>query len=201
MPGPLTRRTFWTALLGCVALLLGAACQSGGEASGGNPRPAEPKSAATLRPGDTLQITLQGIPDPSANDVQVDDEGTVSLPFIGRMPAAGFTPSEFASAIRQAYLDRHIYRNIDVSVFVTDRFVYVGGEVERPGRVVWTPDLTLAKAIQAAGGFTLYAREGAVQLTRGQTLYVLDVDLARLSPTDDPRLFPGDSVNVERSPF
>jgi polysaccharide export outer membrane protein len=40
-------------------------------------------------------------------------------------------------------------------VSVTERYIYVGGEVQRPGRIVWTPDLTLAKAIQAAGGFTL----------------------------------------------
>lgn len=184
-----------------LAVVTLAGCASGGGMAGENPSPAAPKSAASLRPGDTLQVNLQGIPDPSSNDVQIDDEGTVSLPFIGRLKAAGLTPSQLAADIRQRYIAKQIYRNVDVSVYVTDRYVYVGGEVKAPGRVVWTPDLTLTKAVQSAGGFSLYAREGAVKLTREQKVYVIDVDLAREQPTEDPKLFPGDSILVERSPF
>ncbi|MGE9296151.1 MAG: polysaccharide biosynthesis/export family protein [Puniceicoccales bacterium] len=190
----------WALLLALAALL--SACQS--TSSGGtlsNPEPKAPQNAAALRPGDTLQVALQGIPDPSVNDVQIDDEGSVSLPFIGRIPASGLTASQLATDIRQRYLAQKIYRNVDVSVFVTDRYIYVGGEVAAPGRVMWTTDLTLTKAVQAAGGFTLYAREGAVQLTRGDEVYVIDTDLARESPREDPKLFPGDSINVGRSPF
>ena len=40
-----------------------------------------------------------------------------------------------------------------------------------PGRIVWTPDLTLTKAVQSAGGFTLYAREAQVTLVRERTAY------------------------------
>lgn len=176
-----------------------AGCVSDG--GGTNPAPDTPKNAATLRPGDTLQVNLQGIPDPSSNDIQIDDEGTVSLPFIGRLKAAGLTPSEFAELIRQRYISESIYRKVDVSVYVTDRFIYVGGEVKIPGRVIWTPDLTLTKAVQAAGGFSLYAREGAIKLTRGQDIYIIDADLARNNPAQDPLLYPGDSILVERSPF
>nr|WP_234043815.1 polysaccharide biosynthesis/export family protein [Cerasicoccus arenae] len=179
--------------------LISVGCQSAG--GGGNPTPAAPRSASTLRAGDTLQISLQGIPDPSANDVQIDDEGIVSLPFLGRLTAAGLTPSELATNIRQRYIEQKIYRNVDVSVYVTDRYIYVGGEVAIPGRVVWTPDLTLSKAVQAAGGFSLYAREGAVKLTREQAVYVIDADVALNNPSQDPKLFPGDSIMIERSPF
>ncbi|WP_309382421.1 polysaccharide biosynthesis/export family protein [Cerasicoccus frondis] len=195
-----SRTLIWVIAL--AALLLMAGCASGGSgASGSNPKLAAPKSAAALRPGDTLQVNLQGIPDPSSNDVQIDDEGIVSLPFIGRLPAAGLTPSELATNIRQQYIAKQIYRSVDVSVYVTDRYIYVGGEVQSPGRVVWTPDLTLTKAVQSAGGFSLYAREGAVKLTRENDIYVIDADLARDNPREDPKLFPGDSIMIERSPF
>lgn len=163
--------------------------------------PAAPKTAAVLRSGDGLLISLSGIPDPSTSEVQVDDQGFVNLSYIGPVKAAGQTPSEFAADVRQTYIQRQIYRTVDVSVSVTDRFVYVGGEVAQPGRVIWTPDLSFLKAIQAAGGFSLYAREGGVQLSRDGKSYVIDADQALEEPEYDPKLFPGDSINVPRSAF
>jgi len=186
-----------------VASLLGPGCESptGNNAGTSNPRLPEGASAAQLRPGDTLVVSLQGIPDPSQHTVQVDNEGLISLPFIGSIPAGRLTTSELSGSIRQTYLDRDFYRAIDVSVTVTERFVYVGGEVERPGRIEWTPDLTMTKAIQSAGGFTLYAKESAISVVRDQEAYTLDAKLARRSPSEDPRLFPGDSIQVDRSAF
>ena len=70
-----------------------------------------------------------------------------------------------------------------------------------PGRITWSPDLTVAKAVQAAGGFTLYAKETAVNLNRDNGAYILDVKLAQKNPAQDPRLMPGDSLQVPRSPF
>jgi polysaccharide export outer membrane protein len=90
---------------------------------------------------------------------------------------------------------------VDVSVAVTERYVYVGGEVVRPGRIIWTPDLTVAKAIQAAGGFTLYAKEGRVSLVRANTAYSINVPLAQKNPAEDPRLVPGDAIQVPKSAF
>lgn len=166
-----------------------------------NPRLPEATDAALLRPGDSLVVSLQGIPDPSNNAVQIDNQGAINLPFLGPINAAGVTPSDLSRYIRTTYIERDFYRTVDVSVSVTERYIYVGGEVQRPGRIVWTPDLTLAKAIQAAGGFTLYARETSVTLVREQAAYQLDVRLAQRTPAEDPRLVPGDSLQVPRSAF
>ncbi len=166
-----------------------------------NPSVPQSASAALLRPGDSLTITLQGIPDPSVNNVQIDEQGLLSLPYIGTVTASGLTSAELSQRIRQTYLDRKFYTAIDVSVAVTERYVYVGGEVARPGRIIWTPDLTLTKAVQAAGGFTLYAREAQVSLVRDRTAYAIDATLALRQPDQDPRLVPGDSITVPRSAF
>lgn len=176
-----------------------AGCESTG--GGLTELPKAPKQAAVLRSGDGIEVLLQGIPDPSINEVQIDDQGYVSLPYIGKIRASELAPSEFAADVRRAYVDQKIYRNVDVSVRVTDRFVYVGGEVATPGRVIWTPDLTFLKAIQAAGGFSLYARESGVQLSRDQQTYLVDADKAQYEPELDPKLYPGDSINVPRSAF
>jgi polysaccharide biosynthesis/export protein VpsN len=135
------------------------------------------------------------------NTVQIDEQGTISLPYIGPLAAAGINTGELAQRVRETYIAKKFYNTVDVSVSVTERYVYVGGEVVRPGRIVWTPDLTVAKAIQSAGGFTLYAKETRVSLVREQKSYDLDVKLAQRSPDQDPRLMPGDSLQVPRSPF
>lgn len=182
-------------------MLLVPACVTDSAAPRANPEIPPSTTAAQLRSGDSLTIALQGVPDPSNNAVQIDDEGRISLPFVGMVSAAGLNTGELAQRIRDTYLARKIYNSVDVSVTVTERFVYVGGEVMRPGRIVWTPDLTVAKAVQAAGGFTLYAKETRVGLVRDRTTYDVDVKLAQRNPANDPRLLPGDSIQVPRSPF
>jgi polysaccharide biosynthesis/export protein VpsN len=166
-----------------------------------NPEIPAATSTAQLRPGDSLNIALQGVPDANSYVVQIDEQGVISLPFIGTMTAAGLSTAELSQRIRETYLAKKIYTTVDVSVSVTERFIYVGGEVQRPGRIVWTPDLTVAKAIQSAGGFTLYAKETAVTLVRDKAAYAIDVKLAQRNPSQDPRLMPGDSLQVPRSPF
>ncbi len=184
------------------ALALLAGCESPtGAAAAGNPKVAASASAAQLRPGDSLTVTLSGIPDPSNNPVQIDEQGSISLPFLGVIPAAGLNTGELSQAIRDAYVSRRFYTSISVSVTVTERYVYIGGEVQRPGRIPWSPDLTLAKAVQSAGGFTLYARESRITLTRDRRAYEFDVKLAQRQPEEDPLLFPGDSIQVPRSAF
>ena len=187
------------------ALLLAVAGCGTGASSGAvarrNPVLPNAGDAAALRPGDNLVIVLQGIPDPSSNQVQIDDRGLISLPFIGAQKAAGQTTALFAQQIRDTYIAKKIYTQVDVAVTVTERYVYVGGEVVRPGRVVWAPDLTVSKAVQAASGFGIYARPSQVTLVRDGVSYLIDVTLAQKNPAEDPRMLPGDSLNVPKSAF
>jgi protein involved in polysaccharide export with SLBB domain len=186
-------------LLGCL-LAFASGCTSD-NVKGSNPAIPAATSSAQLRPGDTLAVSIQSVPDPAVNSVQIDEQGLISLPFIGNVAAAGATTAELAQRVRETYLSKKIYKLVDVSVTVTERYVYVGGEVTRPGRIIWTPDLTLTKAIQSAGGFTLYAKETKVTLARDQRAYDLNVNLAQRNPAQDVFLMPGDSIQVPRSAF
>lgn len=184
--------------------LSGSAGQAGGSRSSdavihGLP----PKTnALQLREGDLLTIDLQGIPDPLSTQQQINEQGLISLRYLGELEAKGLTGAELSRKIRETYLEEEIYKEVDVSVSVTDRFVYVGGQVNRPGRVVWTPDLTLSKAIQAAGGYNTFAdRRGGVRLTRDDSIYAIDGVVAEERPSMDPDLVPGDSINVSRGMF
>ncbi|MGH7944008.1 MAG: polysaccharide biosynthesis/export family protein [Opitutaceae bacterium] len=181
-------------------LLLVAGCATDA-VTATNPNIPAATSTAQLRPGDSLNIALQGVPDASNNTVQIDEQGLISLPFIGTLTASGLSTADLSQRIRETYIAKKIYIAVDVSVSVTERYVYVGGEVQRPGRIIWTPDLTVATAIQSAGGFSLYAKETAVTLVRDKAAYSIDVKLAQRNPAQDPRLMPGDSLQVPRSPF
>ena len=171
------------------------------EPTGKNPVIPSAATASQLRPGDSLTVAIIGVPDPSTNSVQIDDQGIISLPYIGTVKASGQTAGGLTQLISEAYVTKKIYMSVDISVSVTERYVYVGGEVEKPGRIIWTPDLTAAKAVQAAGGFTLYAKEDKVSVVRNQVLYEVDIKLAQKSPSQDPKLEPGDSIQVSRSAF
>jgi protein involved in polysaccharide export with SLBB domain len=185
-----------------IGLLGASGCSTpGGPTSEVNPRIPETASSAVLRSGDSLTVTLQGVPDPSVNTVQIGEQGVITLPYIGNVTAAGVSTGDLSQRIRDTYIGRNIYTTVDVSVSVTERYVYVGGEVGHPGRIVWTPDLTASKAVQAAGGFSLYAKQTAVNLVRDKTSFSVDIKLAQKEPSQDPRLMPGDSLQVERSPF
>lgn len=187
-------------LLAALSLLALNGCTTDA-VTGANPRIPATTSSAQLRPGDSLTVALQGIPDPSSHPVQIDEQGFISLPYIGNINAAGTTTSDLSQRIRETYISRKFYNSLDVSVSVTERYVYVGGEITRPGRIIWTPDLTLTKAIQSAGGFTLYAKETKVTLVRERQAYDVNIKLAQRNPAQDLLLMPGDSIQVPRSPF
>lgn len=189
-------------------LCLGGGCgTSGGSGTRASSRPRKnpglpaPDIGAFLRVGDSLNVALQSIPDPQSIPAQIDDEGYITLQYIGRLKAAGLTPSELAKSIQETYLAKKIYRAIDVSVSLGERYVYVDGEVIRRGRVLWTPDMTITKALAAAGGFSLYAKETAVVLSREGRSYTINVKLAQKQPPEDMPMLPGDRVLVPRSAF
>lgn len=109
----------------CVTLLgFTSGCETpGGSTSRVNPKIPEAASSALLRPGDSLGIVLQGIPSPTTHDVQIDDQGLISLPYIDGVTAAGLTASDLSASIRETYISRDFYKTINVSVSVTERFV------------------------------------------------------------------------------
>src|SRR2546427_6424615 len=100
-PSPLTRLLF-TAL---ATLLLGAGC---GTTQTGNLLTDGTRTESRLRSGDLISVRLDtGGSGPQAaqppSDVVIDENGEISLPLIGRVRAAGSTPSELSERIQASY--------------------------------------------------------------------------------------------------
>lgn len=160
---------------------------------------------AVLRAGEQIEIRLGGVPPDDIAQVsgqyQVDGQGFVNLPHIGKVKAEGVTQGSLQDAIENSYRSQQIYTNptITISVASQARFVNIGGDVRAPQRVPFTPDLTLLGAINAAGGFTEYANQKKVRLLRDGSVTLYNVIEFQKDPSKDPRLKPGDTITVEQS--
>jgi polysaccharide export outer membrane protein len=117
---------------------------------------------------------------------------------VGRVKIAGLTPGAAESTIENVYKSRDIYTNpnVVITMQVQSRFVNVGGEVNEPKRVPFTPDLTILSSISAAGGFSKLADARKVRLLRDNTLMIIDVDKIRTNPSLDVQVQPGDRIEA-----
>lgn len=80
--------------------------------------------------------------------------GTISLPFVGDLPAKGKTALELSEAIadglqRKLGLSDKPEASVEIAEF---RPVFVFGDVQSPGKYPYMPDLTTLKALSLAGG-------------------------------------------------
>ncbi len=125
-----------------------------------------------LAPGDQLRVITAG-EDGLTGEFRVADDGRVSLPLLGALPATNRTPRGLQEDIATRLREAGLLRDPSVSVEVaTTRPIYVLGEVNRPGQYPFQTGMTVVSAVAAAGGFTYrgisdYA--GIVRLAEGST--------------------------------
>ena len=164
-------------------------------------QPQNPQAVASLTVGDTLTVTLSGLPDPIEPHVEpIKDDGTITMPDIGPVVAAGKTPGEVQNEIYHLYVPR-IYTHITVAVSAGDRVYYVSGEVKQPGRELYVSATTVTQAIASAGDFTDFADRTDVWLTRGKHRLKVNCKEAFDDPSKDPAVLPGDKITVGRKIF
>src|SRR5208282_564835 len=97
-------------------------------------------SDATLRPGDMIDLKLGGVPSTETQSVsgqyQIDADGLVNMPNIGKVRIGGLSPAAAEIAIQNAYTAKEIYTHptIIITMQPQSRWVNVGGEVKAPER-------------------------------------------------------------------
>jgi polysaccharide export outer membrane protein len=154
--------------------------------------------------GKSITITVLGVPTEEKGRIDgaypVADNGTINMPFIGQVRAAGLRPEVLAATLESRYRSAQIYRNPTFQVVAStegsmleDSVVHIGGQVGRTGPVKYTRGLTLYQAIQAAGGPTPFGTLKRVKVLRAgkQRQY----DLTQLQFMQIP-LEPNDTVEV-----
>ena len=155
----IARRLLWT--LPIVAV---AACS--GPGTGLPPLPDATTSAYRLGPEDQVRVTVFNDPR-LTGDFRVSDAGTIALPLIGTVPAAGRSTTEVERAIEAEMKSKNLFRDPSVAVQVTAyRPVFVLGMVERGGQFPYQPGMTALTAVALAGGFNYRAIQDYVSVTR-----------------------------------
>jgi polysaccharide export outer membrane protein len=179
------------ALGALIAFTLVTACQStpvAAPAGTAGERPA----AGEYRLGndDQIRVTVFGHDDLSGQ-FNVTSNGTVSLPLIGDVTAAGLTISEFIDRTQEKLAAGYLKEPRVSAEVLNFRPYYILGEVNQPGEYPYSTDLTVLKAIATAGGYTYRANKREVMI-KG-----LDDTAERkilLTPNTD--LQPGDTVRI-----
>jgi polysaccharide export outer membrane protein len=162
-----------------------------------------PGEVARLHVGDTVTITFSGLPEELApQEKPIKEDGTITLPDIGRVKASGKTPGELEDAIHDLYVPKY-YTHLNVTVKTpNDRVYYVRGEVKAPGRMLYTGVITVSKAITSAGDFTDFASRSDVMLIRANgDRFKLNINKILAGEVPDPPVYPGDQIVVERRIF
>lgn len=162
-----------------------------------------------IGPGDSLYITVWDHPEltvPAGPQQQatmagrqVQGDGTLFYPYIGKVQAAGKTPMQLRDEISQRLTKYVEAPQVDVSVLTyAAHRVWVTGAAERSTTVpLTTAPLTLGDAVSQAGLNSAQADLSGIKLTRDGVTY--DLDLEKLSQQNDGRqiyLKDGDNIYV-----
>ncbi|MFN6952041.1 MAG: polysaccharide biosynthesis/export family protein, partial [Albidovulum sp.] len=163
-----------------------------------------------IRPGDVLNLSIwenvdngllanQGVNSTTLQEMQVDGDGYIFVPYAGRVKAAGNTPE----ALRRIITAKLESQTPDPQVTVT-RLAGDGATVSVKGGVgaqgvypIERPTRTLAAMLAKAGGVVIQPEIAQITITRGKhTSTVWLTDLYD-NPRYDIALRPGDIILVE----
>jgi polysaccharide export outer membrane protein len=120
-----------------------------------------------LDTGDTLRVIVYNEDSLSA-DFTVGDDGMISIPTLGPIPARGLTVQQVHQQI-YAGLNAGVIVDPGLSVELAEyRPFFIVGEVVRPGQYAFKPGLNVLGAVAVAGGFTIRANTREVTIVRTQ---------------------------------
>jgi polysaccharide export outer membrane protein len=147
---------------------------------------------AGVRPGNFVDIPRQ----------QVDQSGSINIPYAGSIKVAGLTPRAVSNIIRERLKDRAIDPQAVVSVAEQrGNQISVLGEVNSPQRFPVDPGgIRLMGAIARAGGPKYPSYESTVTIKREGRTYNESMSTVVHHPSEDVLLAPGDVVFLTRIP-
>jgi polysaccharide biosynthesis/export protein len=119
-----------------------------------------------LGPEDVVEVTVWRNQDLSRT-VVVRPDGMISLPLVGDVQANGLTAAQVAEKISKRLSEYKENPSVSVSVKeVNSYFIYVVGEVLRPGKYPLKSYATVLQGVSLAGGFTPYASRNKMAVVR-----------------------------------
>ncbi len=163
-----------------------------------------------LRPLDVLVMRVFQEPDLETT-YKIGANGYIVLPLINAVKVGGLTLQDAQQRIKELYEKDYLVK-AEVSLYIAEYCpmrVYVTGQVNRPGEVLFPPEepMTLKKAIAMAAGATRLANMRGVIVKRklpDGSIKVYDIDYKAILSDREAKDFPifdGDTVEVPEGIF
>jgi polysaccharide export outer membrane protein len=129
-------------------------------------------TAQTLRPGDTIEISI--FQDPKLDRrVLIGPDGMIAFPLAGHLKAGGVSPQAVENELRNR-LQKNYSDRLDITVSLVSTAstednkpkFFMTGEVNKPGTYVLTNRINIMQAIAQAGGLGTFAARQRIQIHR-----------------------------------
>lgn len=164
----------------------------------------------TIRPGDTLGLAIyenvddgllssQGASSTQLDELQVDGQGFIFVPYAGRVRAAGNTPE----GLRRVITARLDTQTPDPQVIVRrlagdgSTVTVLGGTGQQGIFAIERPTRTLSSMLARAGGIAIPSEVAQITVIRGNHRSKVWFEDLFTSPNLDIALRPGDRILVE----
>jgi polysaccharide export outer membrane protein len=130
-------------------------------------------------------------------------DGTIAVPYAGRLRVVGLRPAEVENAIVEALRGKAIEPQAVVTISRNmSNTVTVGGEVVSGIRVpLSTKGDRVLDVIASAGGIKVSAYDSFIRLTRGRRTVSVPYNALLSNPQENVYVRPGDIVTVVREPL
>ncbi len=144
---------------------------------------------------DSIQVSVWKEPNLSST-LPVRPDGNITMPLVGDVPAAGFTPMQLATNITARLKEYVTDPVVSVSVLgVHSKRVFLIGQVLTPGPLTMTPGMTVLQAIAAGGGLAPYADKKHMYILREGNKIPFDYTKAlKRGDMQGISLVPGDTI-------
>jgi polysaccharide export outer membrane protein len=151
---------------------------------------------------DEIEIIVWSQPQLCGKQIVASD-GTIAMPLIGRVPAAGLTPDQLKADLEKRYA-RYVH-DANATVRVSNpasHVFYVLGSVNKPGAYKLHSGEVLSQALAEAGGFGEFADPSKIRILRHKetetVVLTVNYNVVRSGGdvTADVPVEPGDTVSV-----
>ena len=136
------------------------------------------------------------------NGYQVDSNGTISIPSIGKLFVEGLNLTEIRELVSKTIVNKGILSNPVVDVKLLNAHFTVLGEVSRPGKYDFLENnLNILEAIGIAGDLNINGNRKKIKVirdTRGKKdIYFIDLTSDNILSNKNFQIFSGDIIIVD----